>query len=133
MPDTKISLLTAASALTAADVFPVVQGGATLKASGLQIETLVNGWAVKSTAYTASAFDRILADTTSAAWTLTLPTSPVTGTQIAVADFGYSFGTNALTIGRNGATIMSLSEDMTVDISGASFTLVYSGTTWRLS
>jgi len=91
-------------------------------------------WAVKSAAYTALAGDRLLADTSSAAWTLTLPASAALGDQISIADHAGTFGGANLTVARNGLNIMGLAEDMTVSTPHAAFTLVYSGATygWRL-
>lgn len=131
--DTKISQLPPVAApLTMTDLFPVVAGGVTSRATGQQVNTLLNAWAVKTGAYTASAFDRILADTSGGAFAVTLPASPAPGDQVEIAD-GASFAVNALTIGRNGATIMNLAEDMVVSTGGARFALIYNGSTWRLA
>ena len=64
--------------------------------------------------------------------TLTLPASPTTGSIIRIVaangiDDGYT-----LTVARNGATINSLSEDLSVDTHGVDFILWYNGTTWSL-
>jgi hypothetical protein len=48
-----------------------------------------------------------------------------------VADAGGVWGTNNLTIGRNGATIAGLAEDLICNINGVSVQLVYDGTTWE--
>lgn len=90
-------------------------------------------WITKSSAYTAVPGDQILADTSSAAFTITLPASPVSGWSVQFADGGSDWSSNNLTIGRNSETIMGLSEDMAADITNASFTLVYNGSDWRLA
>ena len=64
--------------------------------------------------------------------TLTLPASPTTGDIIRIVaangiDDGYT-----LTVARNGATISSLSEDLSVDTHGVDFIMWYNGTTWSL-
>lgn len=64
--------------------------------------------------------------------TLTLPASPTTGDIIRIVaangiDDGYT-----LTVARNGATISSLSEDLSVDTHGVGFIMWYNGTTWSL-
>lgn len=134
MPDTKISQLPPVAApLVMTDLFPAVAGGVTSKATGQQVNALLKAWAVKTGAYTAVAFDRILANTASAAFTITLPASPVSGDQIEIADGGGAFAANNLTVARNGSTIMGLAEDMSVAQSNVSFALVYNGTTWRLA
>jgi hypothetical protein len=63
---------------------------------------------------------------------VTLPATPVTGAQVVVADAGSSWGTNNLTVGRNGSTIGGLAENLVCDITGASVQFVYDGTTWEV-
>jgi hypothetical protein len=89
----------------------------------------------KTANYTAVANDGVLTNTTGGAFTVTLPASPSNGAQVIIADAGGNWGTNNLTIGRNGNNIADLAEDLVCDISGASVQLVYnsSGTaTWEV-
>lgn len=86
----------------------------------------------KTANYTASDKEGILADTSGGAFTVTLPATPATGAQVVVADAGAVWGTNNLTVGRNGSTIGDLAEDLVCDINGASVQLVYDGTTWEV-
>jgi len=85
----------------------------------------------KTTTYTASANEGVIADTSGGAWTLTLPASPSTGDVVIVSD-GADWSTNNLTIGRNSSTIEGDAADMTMDIGGVSVTFVYDGTTWQI-
>ena len=85
-----------------------------------------------TTNYTAANREGVLADTTSAPFTVTLPAAPATGAQVVVADSGGTWGTNNLTIGRNGSTISNVAQDLVCDISGVSVQLVYDGTTWEV-
>ena len=87
---------------------------------------------VKTANYTAADKEGILADTSGGAFTVTLPATPATGAQVIVADPTGDWGTNNLTIGRNGETISDAAEDLICDISGASVQLVYDGTTWAV-
>jgi hypothetical protein len=87
---------------------------------------------VKTANYTAADKEGILADTSGGAFTVTLPATPATGAQVIVADPTGDWGTNNLTIGRNGETISDAAEDLVCDISGASVQLVYDGTTWAV-
>jgi len=65
------------------------------------------------------------ADTTSAAFTITLPTSPSAGDIIAVRDYAQTFATNNLTIGRNSEPIDGIASDLILDTNGDGVTLVY--------
>ena len=85
----------------------------------------------KTSNYTAQDKDGIIADTSGGAFTVTLPATPVIGTQVFVAD-GASWGTNNLTVARNGSTIEGLAEDLTLDIAGVSVQLLYDGATWEV-
>jgi hypothetical protein len=71
-----------------------------------------------------------LADTTSAAITLTLPASPSVGDQIAIADKSNTAATNNVIVARNGNTIQGYAEDLTINVDGALVTLIYNGSTW---
>lgn len=86
----------------------------------------------KTANYTAADKEGVLADTSGGAFTVTLPATPATGNQVVVADAGSFWGTNNLTVGRNGSTIGGLAENLVCDITGASVQLVYDGTTWEV-
>ena len=90
--------------------------------------------AVKTTTYTAAAGQGIFANTSGGAWTLTLPSSPSIGDEVAVVDYAGTFDTNNLTIGRNGKNIQGSAADLTVATERAGFTLVFSDDTqgWLL-
>ena len=87
---------------------------------------------VKTANYTAQDKEGVLANTTGGAFTVTLPATPATGAQVVVADAGGVWGTNNLTVGRNGSTISNVAQDLVCDISGVSVQLVYDGTTWEV-
>ena len=89
-------------------------------------------WSIKTTDYTAVSGDYLYCDTSTAAFTITLPATPSTANFVTISS-GPVASSNTLTIGRNGSTIMGLSEDMTVSDNNITFTLIYNGTTWRLA
>jgi hypothetical protein len=64
-------------------------------------------------------------NTTGAAFTVTLPTSPVLGDFVSFIDYAGTFDTNNLTIARNGKNIQGVAEDLTVNVERAGFTLVF--------
>jgi hypothetical protein len=90
--------------------------------------------AVKTGTYTAVAGEGIFANTTSGAWTLTLPASPTIGDEVAIIDYAGTFDTNNLTVGRNSENIQGSAADLTVATERAGFTLVYTDGTqgWLL-
>jgi hypothetical protein len=87
---------------------------------------------VKTANYTAVDKEGILADTSGGAFTVTLPATPAVGDQVFIADPTGDWGTNNLTIGRNGETIAGVAQDLVCDISGVSVQVVYDGTTWAV-
>jgi len=89
-------------------------------------------YVVKTANYTTSDLEGVLADTSGGAFTVTLPASPSAGAQVVIADSGNAWGTNNLTIARNGSTIASVAENLVCDITGASIQLVYDGATWEV-
>ena len=73
-------------------------------------------------------------NTTSAAFTATLPSSATLGDEISFIDYAGTFDTNNLTIGRNSHNIQGSAADLTVSTERAGFTLVYVDSTqgWLL-
>ena len=88
----------------------------------------------QSTSFTASAGNQYFIDTSTAAVTLTLPSSAIIGDEIRVLDSAGTFDTNNLTIGRNSHKIQRDASDLTVTTEGAAFALVYHNSTngWLL-
>ena len=89
-------------------------------------------YVTKTANYTAANNEGVLANTAGGAFTVTLPATPQAGWQVIVADDGGSWGTNNLTVGRNGSTINGAASDLVCDISGVSVQLVYDGSTWNV-
>ena len=87
---------------------------------------------VKTANYTAVANDGVQTNTTAGAFTVTLPATPSNGNQVFVVDSFNTWGTNNLTIGRNGSTIEGVAQDLVCDITGVSVQCVYNGTTWDI-
>ena len=67
---------------------------------------------VKTANYTAVADDGVQTNTTAGAFTVTLPATPAIGDQVFVVDSFNTWGTNNLTIGRNGSTIEGAAQDL---------------------
>lgn len=76
---------------------------------------------------------RIAADTSSGSFTLTLPAAPQQGDTVYILDLKDTFDTNNLIIARNGNNIEGQSDNLTCDVEGSSFKLVFSGspTGWQ--
>ena len=89
----------------------------------------------KTSAYTAFAGDNIFADTSGAAFTITLPASPSQGDSVSFIDSEGTFDTNNLTIEPGSEKIMTKTagDEMVVDTNNAGFTLVYQDSSfgWR--
>ena len=89
---------------------------------------------VKTTGFTAVAGEGYFINTTSGAFTMTLPASPTIGDEISFVDYAGTFDTNNLTIGRNSENIQGSAADLTVSTERAANTLVYTDGTqgWLL-
>lgn len=113
----------------AGDATKFLRGDATWAAAGGGGVT----WVTKTSGYTAVSGNFILADTSSAGFTITLPATP-SANDFVVIKSGYSASpSKILTIARNGSEIMNLAEDMTVTTPNIEMTLVYNATTgWTL-
>ena len=90
--------------------------------------------AVKTSAFTAAAGEGYFVDTTSSAFTMTLPSSPSIGDEVSFIDYAGTFDSNNLTIGRNSEKIQGAAADLTVSTERAANTLVYTDGTqgWLL-
>jgi hypothetical protein len=88
-------------------------------------------WLRKTANYTAVASEKIVADTSGGAFTITLPATPSTGDTVVIGD-GADFSTNNLTVGRNGSTIEGVADDFGLDIQHVKVEFVYDGTTWQV-
>jgi len=81
---------------------------------------------IKTADFTAASGEGYFVNTTSGAVTMTLPSSPSAGDIVSVKDYAYKFGTNALTVNRNGSPIGGGSDynpEYTTD--GAFLTFIY--------
>ena len=82
-------------------------------------------WEIKTSAFNAAASRGYFIDTSSAAVTVTLPSSATLGDTIRFVDHTGSFDSNNLTIARNGHKIQGATSDMTVATERAGLALVY--------
>ena len=126
--------------LVDADLFIVDDGagGTNRKVAASRIKTYVGGGtsyqAVKTSGFTAVAGEGYFCNTTSAAFTATLPSSATIGDEVTFIDYAGTFDTNNLTVGRNSHKIQGSAADLTVSTERAGFTLVYVDSTqgWLL-
>ena len=79
-----------------------------------------NAWAIKTTTYTASTKDQLIANHASTAFTITLPSSPSAGNTVTIKNVGAA----TVTIGRNSEKINSEAADGTL-FTGSAVQLVY--------
>jgi len=90
--------------------------------------------AVKTAGFTAVAGEGYFCDTTSAAFTMTLPAGTL-GDEISFVDYAGTFDTNTLTVAPNGAEkIQGVAASLTISVERAANTLVYTDGTqgWLL-
>ena len=95
---------------------------------------IVDWQAVVTGATTMVAGRGYFVNTTSSAFTMTLPSSASRGDEVHIIDYAATFDTNNCTVGRNSHKIQGASADLTVATERAAFTLVYVDSTqgWLL-
>jgi len=74
------------------------------------------------------------ADTSSAAFTITLPASPSAGNVVAISDYSGNFATNAITVGRNSSNINGSASDFFLNKDNVTAQFIYVDATqgWRV-
>ena len=126
--------------LVDADLFIVDNGagGTNRKVAASRLKTYIGGgtsWqAVKTGNFTAAAGQGVFCNTTSSAFTITLPAGTI-GDQVSIVDYAGTFDTNNLTVAANGSEkIHGSTDDLTVATERAAFTLAYTDSTqgWLL-
>jgi hypothetical protein len=80
---------------------------------------------VKTSGFTAVAYGGYFCNTTSAAFTVTLPAAPTRGQFVVIVDYAGTAGTNNITIGRNGSNINGVAGDATIKTNRQGLTLTY--------
>lgn len=92
-------------------------------------------WQLLTANHTATSGERLMLDSTSAAFEITLPSSPNLGDYVQFADAAGQLGTNSVTVLRNGSNIQSAADDLELDVDNVGFKLVYTDSTngWRLA
>jgi hypothetical protein len=133
-PDTIASNLTLTLPSTDGTVGQVLQ----TNGSGVLSFATVGGLAwqsVQTTGFTASANKGYPCNTTSSAFTVTLPASASIGDTIILVDYANTFATNNLTINPNGLKIGSLTSNAILLLSGTAISLTYIDSTqgWLIS
>lgn len=72
---------------------------------------------------------RLHADSSGGAFTITLPASPQIDCEVSFSDYSGTWSTNNVTVNPNGKNMMGSVQNLILNQSGASITLVYSGET----
>ena len=85
-----------------------------------------------STTFSATVNDRVLANTASSGYTITLPanSSLLVNDTIQIIDISNNAASNNLTLARNSSLINGSAENLVIDVSGAIVTLIYTGSTY---
>ena len=80
---------------------------------------------VKTSGFTAVAYGGYFCNTTSAAFTVTLPASPTRGQFVVIVDYAGTAATNNITVGRNGSNINGLAANQILSTNRQGITFTY--------
>ena len=102
--------------------------------NGSQLTGVLLSWSIANSNATMSTNRGYFVDTSGGAKTMTLPASFTIGDTVRINDLAGTFGTNNLTVARNGSNIQGVAQDLLVTVNQSSFGLVYSNSTygWKL-
>jgi hypothetical protein len=94
----------------------------------------LNPTTLKIAAYTADEDELVRCNTTGGAFNVTLPLAPADGDTVGILDVYGTFGTNPVTLLRNGQNIDGSADDLTLDVDGLYVELQYhaASTDWRV-
>lgn len=84
---------------------------------------------IKTATFTAESGKGYFCNTSGGSFTVNLPSSPSVGDIVAIKDYGISFNTNALTIGRGGSNMNGSASDSIRNTNNESLTMVYADAT----
>ena len=84
---------------------------------------------IKTATFTAASGEGYFCNTSGGAFTVNLPSSPSVGDIVAIKDYGSSFNTQNLTIGRGGSNMNGSASDSVRNTENESLTLVYADAT----
>jgi hypothetical protein len=79
----------------------------------------------KTTGFTAVSGVGYFCDTSSAAFTVTLPSAPSAGAIVALSDYTGTWSTNNITVGRNSSNINGSATNLTLNTNDTTATLIY--------
>ena len=84
---------------------------------------------IKTATFTAASGEGYFCNTSGGAFTVNLPSSPSVGDIVAIKDYGSTFDSNNLTIGRGGSNMNGSAQDSVRSTANESLTLVYADAT----
>jgi hypothetical protein len=103
--------------------------GGSLSSSGLA------SWNVVSSNYTVGNNIQLLANSAAGTFTITLPASPVLANVVVIADGSgpnTGWSNNNVLVDPNGRTIQGIADNLALNISRSSVSLIYDGATWQV-
>tara|TARA_R100001480_G_scaffold37502_1_gene50361 strand:- start:608 stop:1777 length:1170 start_codon:yes stop_codon:yes gene_type:complete len=109
---------------------------AVTKVSNIGVDASLVQWqSVKTSNFTAKAFEGYWVDTSSGAITATLPSSPSAGDMVVFGDYAENFNTNKLNVALNSSKLKGATLDGQITTQGITVALVYADATkgWLVS
>jgi hypothetical protein len=121
----QVTVAAPAAAGTNTITFPAETGTLVTSASTSMPNTIVWDTTVKTSGFTAAIDGGYFCNTTSAAFTVTLPASPARGDFVVIVDYAGTSATNNITVSPNGGNINGGSANITIATNRQGITFTY--------
>ena len=131
----QVTVAAPAAAGTNTITFPAETGTLVTTASTTMPNTIVWDTTVKTSGFTAVAYGGYFCNTTSAAFTVTLPATPTRGDFVVIVDYAGTSATNNITVSPNGGKINGsvVSAILATNRQGITFTYIDATQGWLAS
>ncbi len=96
------------------------------------VQGALQQWTLVSSNVTASDGDRLIVDTSTGSFNITLPATPAIGEYVQITD-GANLVANSVTVLRNGSTVENQEINVILDLQNITYEFIYGPDTWQVT